>query len=316
MDLIWKQSGKPTNYFIVILAAYFFCGCSSVEVKNNTNYIPASVYRNSLQKVSANLSTRSDIQNSIFRIDFLDLLIAINREEGALNIERLRSAVMVWNAVASGFKERIKFVPEHYYIMASLDDNNTTECDQQTNCTISLRDIIVLHKWINFNVHHINAINNPAQINSLTEKINLETNRNLSKVLRAILHDPLGYKLVANALNQNTSIEIRELSGKHGFYNHTENKIVIDPKVINYEFNMRYLVHELVHVMNKQSDNSVDEEVLAELIGLEIQNHITDIPFEQHPYSTFVEHLLDPDYGRLPISNNINKIMARAGIEI
>ncbi len=316
MSLKWKQKGKPTSYFIIILVAYFFYGCSSVEVKNNTNYIPASVYRNSLPRTSANLSTRSDIQNSIFRIDFLNLLIAINREEGALDNNRLRSAVMAWNAVASGFKEKIKFVPEHFYIMAGLDSNNTTECDQQTNCTISLGDIIVLHKWMDFNVNHINAINDSTRINSYIKRINHVPNRKLSRILRAILHDPIGYKLVANALDQNTSIEIRELSGKHGFYNYTRNKIVIDPKVINYEFNMRYLVHELVHVTNKQSNNSVDEEVLAELIGLEIQNHITDIPFEQHPYSTFVEHLLHPDYGNLPISNNINKSLTRAGIAL
>ncbi len=76
-----------------------------------------------------------------------------------------------------------------------------------------------------------------------------------------ISKDPVGNKLIRHCSATGVSFDTKKLFGKHAYYNHAENKIVIDPKVLTYEFNLRYLIHEMVHATNHGNDNSITEEV-------------------------------------------------------
>jgi len=291
-------------------------GCNSANLKSDSNAVPASVFRNSLQYSNSIQGYNSQVNHTIFKLDFIHYIITQNRNQGAINIESLKRMVNNWNSVSTSPKEVVRFKDHHFYRFASLSNNNSN-CSTSDVCLIDLEDVNILLKWMGFQARQItHRANVQTAIHINLKALNPENNINLHKTLLLINKDLVGAHLIRNAIGYGTKIKVKELSGRHGYFNFSTNEIVIDPKILNYEFNMRYLVHELVHATNHTRNNSITEEVLSELIGLSVQNRITDIPFEINPYTMFIEHLLHPDYGSLPVTNNIKQSLGQTGITL
>ncbi|NOY67322.1 MAG: M48 family metallopeptidase [Gammaproteobacteria bacterium] len=312
-----KYSYTKQAYYLLLLivSASLLSACNTHYVNQSANGIPASVFRNSLNNLPSHYYSSSKIKNSIFRPDFINLLVNINREEGPMDIFRLRDAVDNWNTVTTNRNESIKYNGKHFYRFAALGDTDKTNCLSETDCTIDLGDIIVAQSWFRWQPHQ-STLSSKEQNRPSLEAIAKQPDQKLLKTLQSIYRNPIGERLIEHALKTNLKIELRVLEGKHGYYSYNDNLIVIDPKVINYEFNMRYLVHELVHASNQTISNSIEEEVFAEYIGLMVQNQITDIPFELSAYSMFVDHVLHDEYGQLPVNNNIKGQLLALGIDI
>jgi len=289
--------------------------CNSHNVKTNSTGVPASVYRNSLNNLpSHHYSSSSNVEKSIFRPDFINLLVNINREEGPLDIFRLKEAVDNWNTVITDRKELIIYDAKHFHTFSGLGEIDKNNCSIQNDCLIDLRDIIIVQSWLRWKPE-FNVIANDSNKLNLSSLHN-QTSPKLTNLLDILSKNKTGRKLINHAIKTGLKIELKKLGGKHGYYSYNENLVVIDPKVVNYEFNLRYLVHELVHATNQTINNSIEEEVLAEYIGLMIQNQITDVPFELSAYSIFVDHVLHDEYGKLPVSNNIQSQLIALGIDI
>ena len=320
--IIFLGSCHWRNCFALIAVStlLLLSGCNSTNVKSDSdsdsNSVPASVFRNSLQYSNSTQDYNSKVNHTIFKLDFIHYIVTQNRNQGPIDLITLRRMVKNWNSVATSPKEIIKFKDNHFYRFASLSRNNS-DCSSIYPCRIDLTDVNILIKWMDFQVRKItHKPTNDGLIKSNVKILNPTNHNNLHKTLVMINSDPVGASLIQNAISYGTIIRVEELSGKHGYYNFTRNEIVIDPKILNYEFNMRYLIHELVHATNHTKNNSISEEVLSEIIGLSVQNRITNIPFEMNPYSMFVEHLLHANYGSLPVTNNIQQSLGQTGITL
>ena len=303
------------NILLLAVSAPALVACNSQNIKTNSTGVPASVYRNSLSNLpSHHYYSSNNVQKSIFRPDFINLLVNINREEGPLDIFRLKEAVDSWNTVITGRNELITYDAKHFHTFSKLGEIDKNNCSTQNDCKIDLGDIIIIQSWLRWEpTFKVESTGNkkPA-LHSLQNK---ESSK-LTDLLNKISKNDIGRKLIDHAIKTGLQVKLKKLGGKHGYYSYNENLVVIDPKVINYEFNLRYLVHELVHASNQTIKNSIEEEVLAEYIGLMIQNQITEIPFELNAYSIFIDHVLHDEYGKLPVSNNIQGQLIALGINI
>lgn len=314
---ISQQYQTLLRIFIICIPGLIFSGCSSIEIKNNSNYIPASVFRSDVKNVlSTYYGNEQILERSIFRPQFLHYLHTIYHTNGPVEFNQVKSAVATWNSIMTGGNDRISFNPLHFYRLAALSNSNRIECNDMSDCVITDKAIKLVQKW-----HQHKAVDIASTNIDSTYDINISNVDNsikpaLEQALSNISKDPVGNKLVQHCSEAGVSFVVQKLHGKHAYYNHSENRIVIDPKVLAYEFNLRYLIHEMVHATNRSNDNSITEEVLAELIGLDIQNKVTGIPMELQPYSVFIQHLLHPEYGKLPISNNITQSLYDAGLKI
>jgi len=310
------HSNKLHYLILLIVAGMFMTACNSNQIKNASNGIPASVFRNSLEDLPKHYYASSNIENTLFRPEFINLLININREEGPLDIFRLRSAVQNWNTVTTGRNESINYNIDHFYKFAALGNKDKSSCINQTECVIDLSDIIIAQSWLRWQPRQVNIKNTPDFSIPLLGPLVKTHDARLLQSLESIYKHPVGKKLIEHALKTRLKIDIQPLSGKHGHYSFSENLVVIDPKVVNYEFNQRYLIHELVHASNQTISNSIEEEVFAEYIGLMIQNEMTQVPFEINPYAIFVDHVLHDEYGNLPSRNNIKGHLSALGIKL
>jgi len=303
--------------FIIFILGLIFSGCSNIEIKKDSNYIPASVFRSDVKNVlSTYYGNEQILERSIFRPQFLHYLHTIYYTNGPVEFSQVKDAVATWNSIMTGGNDHISFDPLHFYRLAALSNNNRVDCNEMSDCVITDKAINLVQKW-----HQQKTVNIASTKLDSTYDINTSNTDNpdtsaLEQALSNIRKDPIGNKLVRHCREAGVSFVVQKLHGKHAYYNHSENRIVIDPKVLSYEFNLRYLIHEMVHATNLSNDNSITEEVLAELIGLDIQNRVTGIPMELQPYSVFIQHLLHPEYGKLPVSNNIIQSLYDAGLKI
>lgn len=291
-------------------------GCNSTtNVKNSQNSLPASVFRDDVKNVLSHHGNTDLLSRSIFRPQFLNFLDSIYQASGPIDSEQVKQAVSTWNSIMSGENDKIHYTELHFNRLASISGSSRKLCQQLDNCKITNTDILVMHNWNRRTNNQLAVIDNDNH-----EEINLigieHDNAALRNALKLIGSDPVGYRLIVNAQKLGIQFLVRKLDGKHAYYHHTEKKIVIDPKILGYEFNLRYLIHELVHATNLSNNNSITEEVLAEMIGLEIQNRITGIPMSMHPYTLFLQHVLHPDYGQLPLNNDIVPSLHRVGVEL
>ena len=301
--------------FLLILW-FSLSACNFAPVKESQSYVPASIYRNSLNTQSYYSHTSNLIKNSIFRPEFINLMIDTNRNEGAIDIFRLKQSVSSWNSVVTDRRDTIQFNAEHFHKMAGLGDNNTINCSESGDCTIDLHDLKITRHWLSKTIQLTNNSTNSTKLSTThINQINADNNTSLYYALKLIDKDTMGSRLISQLVQNNTIILVKKLHGKHGYYNSNKNIIVIDPTIVSYEFNLRYLVHEMVHATNLTRDNAISEEIVAELIGFNIQNRLTGVPLAHHAYAVFIEHLLHADYGQLPMENNIFNQLATIGIE-
>jgi hypothetical protein len=259
------------------------------------------------------------LEHSIFRPRFLSYLDTINKDNGHIDMPRLQQAIATWNSIMADSDAHIVFNSLHFDRLAGLSGNNSY-CRVMNSCQITSADIKEVRKWTRVNSNDLLHIEydseyeaeyDPTIISSLDSD-----NPDLHRMLLKIYRDPVGKKLIEHCVQEDISIRIEKLADKHGYYNHSKKLIVVDPTILSYEFNLRYMIHEMVHAVNSRHNNSITEEVLAELIGLDTQNRITGIQMDLHPYSVFIQHLLHPDYGRLSVSNNIEHSLSNVGLEL
>jgi len=298
----------------LILLLLTGCGGQLNVVKQNE--VPASVYRNSLRSIFSDVQSAHNIKQSIFKPEFLDYLTYLTRNNKTLDQYALQSSIKRWNAVATERNELVRYNPTHFSRVASLHNASHNSSSQISRSTISFEDVKILQAWLYWRLDY--TITTPSYTfnKSQLQLLNPEKNPDLLSSLEKLAAHPAGATLVQHALDSGLVIRLAQLSGSHGYYNYNENMITIDSSVVNYEFNLRYLIHELLHACNTDEDNSITEEVIAELIGLDIQNQITGINFEINPYLVFVEHILHPEYGKLVFANDIYGELAMAGIEL
>ena len=291
-------------------------GCTGQLNIIKQNEVPASVYRNSLQSIFSDVQSSHNIKQSIFKPEFLDYLAYLTRNSNTLDEQALQDSINRWNAVATDKSELVRYNPTHFVRVASLHRHGHTRCSSASQCAISLDDVNILRAWLRWRLDYKIVISRNTFDRSQLLLLNPDKDPQLHHSLEKLAAHPAGATLVQHALDSGLAIRLIQLSGSHGHYNYSENMITLDPSVVNYEFNLRYLIHELLHACNTAEDNSITEEVLAELIGLDIQNQITGIEFEINPYLVFVEHVLHPEYGKLVFTNDIYGELAMVGIEL
>ncbi len=303
----------------LLIASVALHGCSGLSTKAESTYIPASVFRDDVKNVLNSYGNEDILEHSIFRPQFLSYLDTINHEKGPIDIQRLQQAIATWNAVMSESNAHIVFKPLHFERLAGLSDENG-DCNTIKFCQITAEDLEQIRTWSHLYQDDLFTFEEDSEYESFYDTSIISSvdsnSTELNKLLRRIYKDPVGRNLIEHCIATGVKFRVRELEGKHGYYQHSNNVIVIDPKILSYEFNMRYMIHEMVHAVHDESNNSIQEEVLAELIGLDTQNRITGIPMELHPYAVFVQHILHPDYGRLAVSNNIKQSLNKVGLEL
>jgi len=311
-----KQYKFHAKFIVILLMGIIAAGCSSIELKQDSNYLPASVFRDNVKNVLSTYGQEHILERSIYRPQFLHYINSLYHTTGPLNIDDVALAVVTWNSVMTGPSDKIIFQPMHFFRLAALSNNNRSECTSISNCKVTDEDIHFIQNWNRNNVGFIKETSFTDFEDHHSDSTFDTGNTTLDEALTSISKDPVGNKLTTHCQSTGVLFTIKKLMGKHAYYNPSDNSITIDPKILTYEFNLRYLIHEMVHATNNGNENSITEEVLAELIGLEVQNRITGIPMELNPYSVFVQHLLHPEYGKLPIVNNIIQSLYSAGLEL
>lgn len=258
---------------------------------------------------------RRNIANTIFHPDFILYLSGQQEKFNILSESHIKKAIGIWNNKVADKRERIHYQQAHFNKLALLSET-ADECDSD-HCVVDGDDFAVLRYWMSGIVAEL-AENSSLQIITPAElkRLNVEDDRNIGKALDMIMSDPVGQRLIANAVRQKVIIRPASLHGHNGYFEYAEKNIVIDPTVASYIFKINCIVHELVHVSNYQHDNSVFEESLAEIIGMAVQDRITGIEISCSPYVVFVDRLLDPHYGKYPLRNDIKRYLKQAGIVI
>lgn len=281
-----------------------------------SNAVPARIFRHSYVAGISQHHQPYDVDHTIFNPIFVNYILAMSYSQDQLGAEDIEAAVNRWNGIATSKKTMIQYNPEHFKRFAALSNNNDANCNKARACTIEKQDLRVLFRWLRW---HESLIPGDASDNDMTRKqllsLNPKHDKDLHKTLFSLSHNRIGKILLQNALKSHVQILTKPLDGMYGYYDFKENEIVIDPSVIENEFNIRYLAHELVHVLNHDNTNSIMEEVMAELIGLHVQNAITGIGIHEHPYAVFISRLLHPQYGQLKINNHIETYLHSAGMK-
>jgi len=279
------------------------------------NSVPASIFRHSYHDLQRH-HQRFDVDSTIFNPVFINYMLALTNNNSHLDKNAIEAAVNRWNYIAESKHDMISFDTDHFERFAALSNNNDVDCSINHACNIDKQDLQTLLRWLQWQELLVAQSTTSRDMNrKQLLQLNTEYNNSLHRTLFKLSRDKVGKMLLENALSKGTKIKVRSLDGLHGYFDFKKNEIVIDETVANHEFNLRYLAHELVHVLNKENNNSIMEEVFAELIGLHVQNSVTAISINEHPYNVFVRHLLHPHYGSLHIDNAIESHLYKAGMK-
>jgi hypothetical protein len=223
-----------------------------------------------------------------------------------LDNQKMQTLVDRWRLTDPRLAERLEYEPEHFRKMAALCSPRSDEVQQN--------DTDLLHRWLlrRGSLPEIKEPDDPLNANELVQ-LAPEAEAGLQKLLQTVDGDPLGRRLLHTALARGVVIRARSLRDIQAFYDNSDNLIVLDYSVLNSEWKINVLVHELVHSVNKGSDNSLVEETVAQIIGGAVQDRITGIPMACHPYYVFTDRLLR--YDGLQTVNNISACLKKAGID-
>lgn len=258
---------------------------------------------------------RTNIVNTIFNPEFVLYLSGQQKKYNILNESHIKNAISIWNNMIVDERERIYYQQEHFNKLSLLSEV-VDRCDDDV-CVIDGEDLAVLRYWISGMVVEV-AETSGVQFVSVAELrfLNIENDKNIENALDMITKDPVGQRLVVNAVKQKVAIRAENLHGQKGYFEYASRTIVIDPTVASYVFKINCIVHELVHASNRMHDNSVIEETLAEIIGMAVQDRVTGVEISCNPYVVFIDRLLDPYYGKYPVSNDISEYLHEAGVII
>lgn len=259
---------------------------------------------------------RRNIANTIFHPDFILYLSGQLKRYKTLDSGHVKNAVGIWNNSVVNSRKKIRYQQGHFNKLATLSAS-ADGCDDTGGCVINAEDLAILRYWMTDLVAEVaDDLPTAAISSSGLMHLNVENNKKIDSALQIIIEDPVGRQLVANAINNNITLKAEHLHDHKGYFEYTSKTIVIDPTVAGYVLKINCIAHELVHASNLDLNNSVTEETLAEIIGMAVQDKITNIEISCSPYVVFVDRLLDPHYGRYPLENNIEKHLRRAGIII
>lgn len=259
---------------------------------------------------------RRNIANTIFHPNFVLYLSRQQKKFHTLNESHVKNAISIWNNNVVDKREIIHYQQEHFNKLAMLS-KTVNECDDYEGCVVNGEELAVLRYWMSDIVAEVvetaeMKIINPSELKLL----NIENDKNIGKALEIIMGDPVGQQLISHAIGRNITIRPENLHNHKGYFEYASKTIVIDPTVASYILKINCIVHELVHAISVDNDNSVFEETFAEMIGMAVQDRITDIDISCNPYIVFIDRLLDPHYGKYPVRNNIEKHLQQAGIVI
>jgi len=258
---------------------------------------------------------RQNIANTIFHPNFILYLSRLQEKYKTLSKKHIVNAIAKWNANNIDKRKIIRFQQEHFNRLAMLSvtiDN----CDDY-ECVINGEALAVLRYWMSDIVVDIEEYA-AVQVVNLSElkSLNIDNDKDIATALEKIMGVTIGKQLIANAIDNNVTIRSKHLHNLKGYYDCQHKTIVVDPTVASYIFKINCIIHELVHACNQDSDNSITEETIAEMIGMEVQDKITNIDISCSPYIVFIDRLLDQQYGKYPVRNNIEKYLQQAGIVI
>jgi hypothetical protein len=223
-----------------------------------------------------------------------------------LDSPRMQTLADGWHATEPRLAERIEYRHDHFKKIAGL-------CPPATN-KVQQNDIDLFHRWLlrHGSLPEIKEPDEPLNADELA-RLAPGAEAGLLKLLQTVEGDPIGRRLLRTALARGVIIRAQNLRDIQAFYNNSESLLVLDYSVLNSEWKINVLVHELVHSVNKGSDNSLVEEAVAQIIGSAVQDRITGIPMACHPYYVFADRLLR--YDGLQMVNNISACLQNAGID-
>jgi len=258
---------------------------------------------------------RSNVANTIFHPNFVAFLSKRLNRYKLLNEHHVENAVKIWNGNIQDKRKIIHYQQDHFIRMATL--STTMDACEGDECMITEESLALLRHWMSDIMINVDQ---PAAIKPVTpaelKRFNIDNDNNIDEALKEIIKIPVGKQLLAYAIDNNVSIRSKHLHNRKGYFDCKHRSIIIDPTVSSYIFKLNCIIHELVHATNFDNDNSIIEETIAEIIGMQVQDNITDINIACSPYIVFIDRVLDPDYGNLPVSNNIYKYLMQAGIAV
>lgn len=223
-----------------------------------------------------------------------------------LDSGQMRGLVERWRMSDARLAGRLEYNERHFAKIAGL-------CPPYTG-KVQKNDMDLLHRWLqrNGNLPEVREPGAPLGDGAIG-RLAPGADTALYGLLKTVDGDPLGRRLLHTALARGVEIHMQSLQDIQAFYNPADKRLVLDYSVLKSEWKIHVLVHELVHSVNEQRENSLVEEAVAQIIGSGVQDRITGVPMACHPYYVFADRLLRYD-GLLSI-NNISACLDKAGIE-
>ena len=226
--------------------------------------------------------------------------------DAGLDTQQMQTLVDRWRLTDPRLAGRIEYEREHFRKMAGLCPPGSGNVQQN--------DTDLLHRWL-LRSGSLPEIKEPGDPLNADEVARLApgAEAGLQRLVQTVDGDPLGRRLLRAALARGVVIRAQNLRDIQAFYDNSDNLLVLDYSVLNSEWKINVLVHELVHSVNERPDNSLVEEAVAQIIGSGVQDRITGIPMACHPYYVFADRLLR--YDGLQLVNNISACLEKAGID-
>lgn len=261
---------------------------------------------------------RLDLEHSVFAPDFVDFLLDaygnVSDYDGrdGISAADMQQAVQVWNRTREMHLRGITYHPPHFARMLWLEQ----QLEGSGARVLGREPLVYLSAWSAYRLPEPPDLPPPDDASAEVRLLDRENNPLVRKSVAEIAADPVGYRLVQAAAERGLFVQARPLRGVAASCYPEENRIAMDPTVAAYPFKLNFLAHELVHMVNPGCGNSLVEEVLAEFIGMDIQDRVMGVPMSCHPYVVFVDTLLDPWYAKLPLANGIEEHLEAAGIQL
>lgn len=223
-----------------------------------------------------------------------------------LDARQMHILVERWRLSESQLTGRLDFNAAHFNKVAGL-------CPPYTD-KVRKNDVDLLQRWLqrNGNLPEITT-REPALDAAELARLAPKASAALLGLLQTVDGDPLGRRLLRAALARGVLIRAEGLRDVQAYYLPADKSLVLDHSVLNSEWKIHILVHELVHSVNRKSENSLVEETVAQIIGSGVQDRITGVPMGCHPYYVFADRLLR--YDGLQTMNNISACLEQAGID-
>lgn len=258
---------------------------------------------------------QSNIANTIFTPNFILFLSRHQKKHKTLSKSYVENAVGIWNSNVVDKRKIIRYQQDHFNKLAML--SKTMDGCDDGECSVNGEAFAILRYWMSDIVIGVEESAIIQNLNpSKLKRLNIDNDKDIDTALKEIMKNPVGNQLLAYAIGNNITIRSNHLHNRKGYFDCRHRVIIIDPTVASYIFKINCIIHELVHASNPDNDNSIIEETIAEIIGMVVQDNITGIDISCSPYIVFIDRLLDRDYGKHPVRNNIEIYLKQAGIVV